>query len=102
MTTKRKPIPTIIRECLPEGVWRPGVSKTYSDTSYTRKEKKTRWASKYIRPTGRSPGRNTQLEQKINRAIKKEGYTGAYQVLAYSDEICVYHNSPIEIKELGE
>ena len=46
---KKTPITTIMREELNRvALWRPGISVTFQDTSYSRTKQTKRWASKYL------------------------------------------------------
>ena len=91
MTT---PVSTKIRQALPEGVWFKGLSTTYRDTSYTRTQKKTRWASKYL-------VRDMTFNEKV--ALKKKLRTELgpdYEVMVWDREVNVYTALPIQIVEL--
>ena len=90
---KEKPIATIMRESLPEGIWRRGLSKTYQDVSYTKTTKTTRWAMKYIYTM-------TEEQAKIvSRKLKAALADRDVEVSAWLSDILVYQRTPILIVE---
>ena len=90
---KQKPIATIIRESLPEGIWQRGLSTTYQDVSYTKTTKTKRWAVKYI---------NTMTSSQISAVSRKISFALAahnVEVSVWGHQVIVYQRTPISIVE---
>ena len=90
---KQKPIATIIRESLPEGIWNRGLSTTYQDVSYTKTTKTRRWAVKYIHTM-------TEAQEKVlSRKLKAALAAHNVEVSVWGSQIIVYQRTPITIVE---
>ena len=99
---KKTPIATIMREELNRvALWRPGISVTYQDTSYTRSKQTKRWASKYLDFELKFAEKDCKkLKNRILRRIKEEGHKVDH-VSVYSREVLVYQTTPIKVTVLG-
>jgi hypothetical protein len=73
---KQKPIATIMRESLPQGIWLTGCSKTWQDISYTKTTKTKRWATKDFLDLTRLQTKevNRKLTEPLYPSIKYSAY----------------------------
>jgi hypothetical protein len=89
----QKPIATIMRESLPEGIWMTGLSKTYKDVRYTKTTKTTRWATKHINTM------TVAQEKVLLRKLKAALADRDVEVAIWISDILVYQRTPISIVE---
>lgn len=120
-----KKVQDVFREVFP-AAWRPGLSKCYRDTSYTKTKRKVRFKFDYIRlreegkfiPCGM---KNTnpsfedlyavqdafckEKQQQLKAALAAAGHINADVLLwvcdSFGDQVIVTQEFPIEIKELA-
>jgi hypothetical protein len=88
-------VATTIRLSLPEGVWIRGMSKTYCDTSYTKTNKTTRWATKYLRGS-MTEAEQSELKEKLQSELGPD-----YKILVFSRLVLVYKKTPIQVVEVA-
>ena len=104
---KKTPVATIMREELNRvALWRPGISVTYQDTSYTRTKQTKRWASKYLDFELKFSEKDCKkLKNRILRRIKEEGHKVDHVSnlfnTNYGREVLVYQTTPIKVTVLG-
>lgn len=87
-----KPIATVIRENLPQGVWEKGFSRTYRDTHYSKTRATTRWAAKDLNFAVWDQADQAKTKQKLQDILGKE-----YDVCVGSRDVLVYKTDSIKI-----
>lgn len=95
----------IVRNVLGSGwVAGPLGSKCYRDTSYTKTQRKIRFAFKYLRVKGVASNLNSVKNQRVANQIREELAKNGHdvkEVLVFTDEILIYQNFPIQIVDVA-